>query len=151
MCVNTPPLKHWPERDAFFEWFDERKKIAKLKHDSVIARMAGLDSSAVSSWRSGRTRPTTASLTGIAKVLDAAAQEVWARAGHLTDQEVAAVERAGASEDWGIKVIREYGLPPDKERAMIAAFVAQEQRARAERERQLREQMEIFAGSTDGD
>lgn len=84
LCVDTPAPKHWPEREAFFDWFDERKRIVKIRHDSVVARKAGLDGSSISSWRSGRQRPSSASLSAIAAVLEAGAQETWAKAGLLT-------------------------------------------------------------------
>lgn len=85
-CVNTStvPPKHWPERERFFRFWDQRKKAVGLKHDSVIAKMAGLDGSAPSGWRSGRQRPSTASLKAIAPILETSAQELWAEAGLLS-------------------------------------------------------------------
>jgi transcriptional regulator with XRE-family HTH domain len=88
LCVDTPSPKHWPEREAFFEWFDEQKRIMKIKHDAAVARRAGLDGSSISSWRGGRQRPTTASLSAVAEVLQVGAQEAWAKAGLLTPEEI---------------------------------------------------------------
>jgi transcriptional regulator with XRE-family HTH domain len=100
-CVNTspPPAKHWPERDRFFDFWDERKRAVKLKHDSVIARMAGLDGSAPSGWRSGRQRPSTASLKAIAPVLETSAQELWAAAGLLAPADFEQVKTPSIRED----------------------------------------------------
>jgi transcriptional regulator with XRE-family HTH domain len=99
LCVDTPAPKSWPERDAFFEWFDERKRIVKIKHDSAVARRAGLDPSSVSSWRSGRQRPSAVSLSAIADVLQAGAQDTWARAGLMTKGDVKEIETPTIRED----------------------------------------------------
>ena len=104
-CVNTPKPepKHWPEREDFFIWFDDQKKRAKVPHDSVVARLAGLDASSVSSWRSGRQRPNTASLKAIAEFFGVTAQEAWAKAGRLATADVA---ENPALEDRAIQIIR---------------------------------------------
>ena len=99
LCVDTPVPKPWPERDAFFDWFDERKRIVKIKHDSGVARRAGLDPSSISSWRSGRQRPSAVSLSAIADVLKVGAQETWARAGLMAQGDVKVIETPTIRED----------------------------------------------------
>jgi transcriptional regulator with XRE-family HTH domain len=84
LCVDTPAPKHWPERDAFFDWFDARKRAVKIRSDALVARRAGLDGSSISSWRTGRQRPSTTSLSAVAAVLEVGAQEAWDKAGLLT-------------------------------------------------------------------
>lgn len=100
-CVNTsvPPAKHWPERDRFFDFWDQRKRVVKLKHDSVIAKLAGLDGSAPSGWRSGRQRPSTASLKAIAPILETSAQELWAAAGLLAPADIQQAKTPTIRED----------------------------------------------------
>lgn len=100
-CVNTsvPPAKHWPERDRFFEFWDQRKRVVGQKHDSVIAKLAGLDGSAPSGWRSGRQRPSTASLKAIAPILETSAQELWAAAGLLAPADFEPVKTPTIRED----------------------------------------------------
>lgn len=100
-CVNTSavPAKHWPERERFFRFWDQRKRVVGLKHDSVIAKMAGLDGSAPSGWRSGRQRPSTASLKAIAPILETSAQELWAEAGLLAPADIQQVKTPSIRED----------------------------------------------------
>lgn len=102
LCVDTPSPKHWPEREAFFDWFDERKRIVRIRHDAAVARKAGLDGSSISSWRSGRQRPTAASLSAVAAVLEAGAQETWARAGLLTSGDIKPVSAPSIREDLAV-------------------------------------------------
>lgn len=99
LCVDTPSPKHWPEREAFFDWFDERKRAMKIRHDAVVARKAGLDGSSISSWRSGRQKPSASSLSAVAAVLEVGAQETWAKAGLLTPGDVQKVSAPSIRQD----------------------------------------------------
>lgn len=116
-CVNTStvPAKHWPERDDFFRFWDQRKRVVGLKHDSVIAKMAGLDGSAPSGWRSGRQRPSTASLKAIAPILETSAQELWAAAGLLTPADFQPVSAPSIREDLAMldRAIKDPNTPPE--------------------------------------
>lgn len=117
-CVNTStvPAKHWPERERFFRFWDQRKRVVGLKHDSVIAKMAGLDGSAPSGWRSGRQRPSTASLKAIAPILETSAQELWAEAGLLAPADIQQAKSPTVRDDLAMidRAIKDPGTPADE-------------------------------------
>lgn len=117
-CVNTStvPAKHWPERERFFRFWDQRKRVVGLKHDSVIAKMAGLDGSAPSGWRSGRQRPSTASLKAIAPILETSAQELWAEAGLLAPADIQQTKTSSVREDLALidRAIKDPDTPAEE-------------------------------------
>lgn len=116
-CVNTStvPAKHWPERERFFRFWDQRKRVVGLKHDSVIAKMAGLDGSAPSGWRSGRQRPSTASLKAIAPILETSAQELWAEAGLLAPADIQQAKTPSIRDDLALidRALRDPNTPAE--------------------------------------
>lgn len=116
-CVNTStvPPKHWPERESFFRFWDQRKRVVGLKHDSVIAKLAGLDGSAPSGWRSGRQRPSTASLKAIAPILETTAQELWAEAGLLAPADIQQATTPSIRQDLAVidRALRDPSTPAE--------------------------------------
>jgi transcriptional regulator with XRE-family HTH domain len=79
----------WPRTD-FFDWFDDVRKRLRpdLPHDYALAEAAGMSHSTISSWRSGRQRPTTAKLSDVAQVLDLDPRHLWVHAGLMSAEEV---------------------------------------------------------------
>jgi hypothetical protein len=59
----------WPERDAFFARIDELKAAAGFRHDSAVSEAAGFVGPLVEHWRSGRRKPSLATVSRVAEVL----------------------------------------------------------------------------------
>jgi transcriptional regulator with XRE-family HTH domain len=131
--------KPWPEREDFFIWFDRARDESEFKTDTEVARAAGLDPSSISSWRSGRQRPTTASLSAVAKVLKKAVQEAWAKAGMLAPADMA----HAPSEDPHIQIIRASKLP----KAAKDMLVAQRMEEIRQAEAKLRQTIALLEGA----
>lgn len=142
------PRDDWP-RDEFFEWFDRTLRASRFKNEYELSRVASISHSAISGWRKGRQRPSTATLAKIAVALDIPAREVWIRAGTFESSELSGEMQTTADhghDSWGVEIISNSKLPEDAKAKMIAIFLEQERRDREERERRLREQIEIISG-----
>lgn len=137
--VNTGEAMKWRESVAFFDWYDYWRDQKRFKNDFEVAKLAGLNHSSISAWRSGRQRPNVFSLSAIARVFDRPAREAWARAGLLTDADLAEMAAASA-EDEHIREIRGSSLSKAKQDLLIEMYRQDLQRA-AERSRQ---QMELL-------
>lgn len=139
------PREDWP-RDEFMEWFDRALRASRFKNEYELSRTAGISHSAISGWRKGRQRPSAATLTKIAEALEIGAHEVLRRAGAL---EAVVVEVPTASDDaWGVQIIeRSTKLSREAKDKLIAIFLEQERRDREEKERRLREQINLVSGT----
>lgn len=140
------PREDWP-RDEFFEWFDRVLRASRFKNEYELSRAAGISHSAISGWRKGRQRPSAATLTKVATALDVGAHEVLSRAGAL--EAVATMIPAEQDDDaWGVQIIeRSTKLSREAKDKLIAIFVEQERRDREEKERRLREQINLVSGT----
>lgn len=120
-------------------WFDAARDDAGFKNDSEVAAAAGLNHSSISSWRGGRQRPSTVSLSAVAKVLGRSAQEAWREAGRLAPADMREVD-AAPREDWGVEMIRSSVVLNDAAKAkLIETHLADQE---AEREK-LRRKLEL--------
>jgi transcriptional regulator with XRE-family HTH domain len=71
----------WP-REAFFEEFDRLLAESDYRNEYALAQAAGISHSTLSSWRSGRQRPSTKGLAAVARALGTVtALELWELAG----------------------------------------------------------------------
>jgi transcriptional regulator with XRE-family HTH domain len=78
----------WPRAD-FFAWLDRvwRERRPDIPHDTALAAEADMSHSTISSWRSGRQRPTVAKLTSLAEVLGVDPRSLWVHAGLMSADE----------------------------------------------------------------
>lgn len=140
----------FPRRVEFFLWFDRKRDEAGIKNDFEVARLAGLNHSSISAWRSGRQRPTTASLADIAVVLGVSSREIWDEAGFLNDKD--RQEMMTPAEMAGVEIIQSSPrLSQAQKNALAAIFLAQERRDREEKLRRLKEQIDLVAAGLDDD
>lgn len=138
------PRDDWP-RDAFFDWFDRVRPAAGFKNEYEFSRAAGISHSAISGWRSGRQRPSMATLSKVGKALGVAPREVWLVAGLVNEQDVApAIAQDGrepAAEDRrAIEMIRSSKLSEPAKKMLIDRYLDKVRRAEAE----LREDMKVL-------
>lgn len=98
--VRVGTRNSWLEfRDDFFVWFDRAKEEAEFVYDSDVAKAAGMSHTTISGWRNGRQRPTSQSLSDVARVLKRSAQEAWARAGLMNAGDVKKADTPTIRED----------------------------------------------------
>lgn len=136
----------WPRED-FLNWLDDERDRAGFKHDFELAEAAGISHSSISGWRNGRQRPSAATLAKIAVALGVGAHEVLRRAGAL--EMVATMLPVDRGPDtWGVQIIESNPkLSRDAKDKLIAIFLEQERRDREEKERRLREQINLVSGT----
>lgn len=142
VSTNDQDLR-WPHAAQFFEWFDAARTDAGIKNDFEVANRAGINHSSISSWRKGRQRPTAHSLSDIARVLGKSALEAWERAGLLTEAD--RQQMLTPPERDGIALIRSSNLSEPAKERLVAVFLEQERRDRAERLRRLEEQIDVLS------
>lgn len=143
--VRVSTRDRWTEiKDEFFVWYDQAKNNAGFTYDSDVAKAAKMSHTSISGWRTGRQRPNAQSLSAVAAVLKQPAREAWARAGLLTEADLA---EAPVEDHWGVEIIKSSArLDAGAKAKLIAIFLEQERRDREEKERRLREQIEIAGG-----
>lgn len=136
----------WP-REEFLAWLDDARDQAGFRHDLELAEAAGISHSSISGWRNGRQRPSAATLAKVAEALKVGAHEVLRRAGAL--EAVATMLPPDRGPDaWGIQIIESNPkLSRDAKDKLIAIFLEQERRDREEKERRLREQINLVSGT----
>ena len=76
-------------RTQFFEWFDQlwRERRPDIPHDTALAGEANMSHATISSWRSGRQRPTMVKLADVATVFDIDPRHLWVHAGLMTEEQ----------------------------------------------------------------
>jgi transcriptional regulator with XRE-family HTH domain len=135
----------WP-REEFLAWLDGERDRAGFKHDLELAEAAGISHSSISGWRNGRQRPSAATLAKLAEPLGVGAHEVLKKAGAL--EAVATMMPAASDDAWGVQIIeRSTKLSREAKDKLIAIFLEQERRDREEKERRLREQINLVSGT----
>lgn len=138
-------------KDDFFVWYDRAKDRAEFAYDSDVAKAAGLSHTSISGWRSGRQRPNAQSLSAVARALGVPAKDAWFHAGLMSEADLAGEPEPEAPygpDQWGVDIIEANPkLDPDAKAKMIAIFLEQERRDREEKERRLREQINLVSGT----
>lgn len=141
------PRDDWP-RDEFFEWFDRALRVSRFKNEYELSRTAGISHSAISGWRKGRQRPSAATLAKVAAALEVEPQEILRRAGAVEAIATMATTADHHQDSWGVQIIeRSSALTRDAKDKLIAIFLEQERRDREEKERRLREQINLVSGT----
>lgn len=88
----------WP-REAFFREFDRLLAESDFRNEYALAQAAGISHSTLSSWRSGRQRPSTKGLAAIARAFETVTSlELWELAGLVADGTTAKLGIPGASD-----------------------------------------------------
>lgn len=128
----------WPRED-FLAWLDDERDRAGFKHDLELADAAGISHSSISGWRNGRQRPSTATLTKVAKALGKPPRELWVRAGAPEADDLGGHEPA-AEDRRAIQLIRDSKLSEPAKRMLIDRYLEKVRRA----ERELREDIKVF-------
>lgn len=138
-------------KDDFFVWYDRAKDRAEFTYDSDVAKAAGLSHTSISGWRSGRQRPNAQSLSAVARALGVPAKDAWFHAGLMSDADMAGQPEPEApygQDQWGVDIIEaKKGLSRERKDQLIAMFLEQERRDREEKERRLREQINLVSGT----
>jgi transcriptional regulator with XRE-family HTH domain len=138
-------------KDEFFVWYDRAKDRAKFAYDSDVAKAAGLSHTSISGWRSGRQRPNAQSLSAVARALGVPAKDAWFHAGLMSEADLAGESEPEAPygpDQWGVDIIEtNSNLDPAAKARLIAIFLEQERRDREEKERRLREQINLVSGT----
>ena len=92
----------WP-REAFFREFDRLLAESDYRNECALAQAAGVSHTTISSWRSGRQRPSTKGLAAVARALGTVtALELW---------ELAGLVPPGTTLDLGIPASTEIAMP----------------------------------------
>lgn len=128
----------WP-REEFLAWLDEERDRAGFKHDLDLAEAAGISHSSISGWRNGRQKPSTPTLTKVAKALGKPPREVWLRAGAMEQEDLGGHEPA-ADDRRAIQMIRDSKLSEPAKKMLIERYLEKVRRA----ERELREDLRVF-------
>jgi transcriptional regulator with XRE-family HTH domain len=89
-ATSVPAQTDWSQAD-FVAWLDGLKKDLNLGSDYKLAELLGISHSMISSWRSGRTKPSMDTLMAIAERRGIAPQDLWVLAG-LVDPRVVGVD-----------------------------------------------------------
>lgn len=150
--VRVSTRKDWLRlKDDFFVWYDRAKDRAEFAYDSDVAKAAGLSHTSISGWRSGRQRPNAQSLSAVARALSVPAKDAWFHAGLMSEADMAdqpEPEAPYGQDQWGVDIIEaKQGLSRDRKDKLIAMFLEQERRDREEKERRLREQINLVSGT----
>lgn len=97
----------WP-RETFFEEYDRLLAASDFRNEYALSQAAGISHSTLSSWRSGRQRPSTKGLAAIARELGVTALELWELAGLVTPGTAASL---GVTEEAASMSVR--SAPPE--------------------------------------
>ncbi len=62
--------QEWPQQAEFLAQLDRLKERHGIRYDAALAEVAGISHTAISNWRLGKVRPSTAALTRLADALD---------------------------------------------------------------------------------
>lgn len=141
--VRMRTRQEWP-RTEFFAWLDDVRKRVRpdLPHDYALAEAAGMSHSTISSWRSGRQRPTTAKLADVAEVLDIDPRHLWVRAGLMTAEEIGLAPDAEPgpmtdADEATRQMIEGSGLSPEQKAALLAMLDEEARDDAAQRQRRF--------------
>jgi transcriptional regulator with XRE-family HTH domain len=89
LCVPTP--RPWP-REEFVAWLDAVKARLGLEKDAHLAEYFGIGHTLISNWRSGKQRPSMATLSTMAAALKEDPRELWVLAGWYNAVDLGLVE-----------------------------------------------------------
>lgn len=144
--VITQSAKRW-NREEFFAWLESGEtnalSRAEIPHVGRLAELAGISPSTISKWRSGKMRPTVATLTAIARVLNVKRRDILLVAGLLDEADLTTVEgqredeELSAEEREVIAKVNASGLSASQKKIVIADQLAEIRRDREERSRRL--------------
>jgi transcriptional regulator with XRE-family HTH domain len=134
-------------REEFFAWLDRAIAEAQppIPDMAALAALSGISHSTLSTWRSGKYRPTQDKLTLIANVLKKPRRDVWLMAGLVDAADVGGPairddHEPTAEDRRAIQMIRDSKLSEPAKKMLIERYLEKVRRA----ERELREDLRVF-------
>lgn len=135
--MSVPKPNSW-NRAEFFAWLDRAIGEAQppIPDMATLAALSGISHSTLSTWRSGKYRPTQDKLTLIANVLKKPRRDVWLIAGLVDADDVVGStpiqdgHEPTADERRAIALIQQSKLSDVLKRRLIADHLEEMRRAR---------------------